>query len=102
MTLNGGGKGTVGIPLAAVLTVLGMFTGGVTTFYGTRDKAVADARAELVQAQAAMRAEYREALGHYVSREDFAAWREQNRAREDAQYYDLMAAIQRVGDRIRR
>ena len=45
-------------------------------------------------------AEYREALSHYVSREQFSQWREANAARADQQYYSMLNALQRISARL--
>ena|SRR5438132_9500710 len=95
-----GRHGTVGYSLATVLTIVGMLMGAVGSFYGTRDQAMAGARAEIAASQSAMRAEYREAITHYVSREEFAQWKEGNRARADEQYYQMLNALQRIGAKL--
>lgn len=97
-----GKNGGVGYPLATVLTIIGMITGGLATFYGTRDQALASARTEIAVSATAVRAEYREALSHYLTREQFAQWREANGARRDEQYYGLLNALQRVGAKLQR
>lgn len=99
--MAGNGKGgTVSYPLATVLTLLSMAVGAVTTFYTTRDQAMAGARAEIAASENALRAEYREALSHYITREGFAQWREGNRARSDQQYFEMLNALQRIGAKL--
>lgn len=100
MAENGGSKSAAGVPLTVGLTILGMIIGGLTGFYGARDKAIADCRAEIQTGMAQIRLERQETLSHYVSREDWAIWKESNRARADAQFYEIMTAIQRVGVRV--
>lgn len=100
MAENNGGKGTVSYPLAAVLTITGMIITGATTFYGVRDQALAMTRAEIQAAVIQSRIESREAFSHCVSREDWANWKESNRARTDQQYFEILTSIQRLGARL--
>src|SRR5437870_8061046 len=92
----------IGWTTATVVAILSMVAGGITTFYATRDQSLQQVRAEIQAAEMQLRAEQREQLSHYVSREEWAQWKEQNRARQDSQYYDLLSSIQRIGARLAR
>lgn len=101
--MAGNGKnGSMGYPLATVMALLSMAVGAVTTFYTTRDQAMAGARSEIQASALAMRAEYRDALTHYLSREEWSQWKEANGARRDEQYYSLLGALQRISARLQK
>lgn len=67
-----------------------------------RDKVMSDLKA-VVAASILSESDARRAdLSHYVTREEFAEWRREERARQDEQYLNIITSLGRVEARVGR
>lgn len=72
----------------------------VTSAYAFRDKTLDDLHNRVEKTVVQVRSERQESLKHYLTKEGFSEWRQQERIRQDAQFYRLLNAIERLSDRV--
>jgi hypothetical protein len=91
------------LPFTALLSlIVSLVTGTVASVaaaYGVRDKMLDEVHLQIVASADTLRQE-RKSL--FLTKEDFSAWREQDRVRQDRQYYNLLNAVERLNERQRR
>lgn len=95
-------KSSLPVTLAVSLLVSAI-TGtmaAVTSAYGMRDAILVRVATDIDRATAAIRQERTDQLRYYVSKESFAEWRQQERIRQDQQYFNLLNAIERLGGKL--
>jgi hypothetical protein len=88
------------LPFTALLSLfVSVITGTIasmTAAYGMRDKLLDQVHKEIVASADGLRQERRDM---FLSKEDFFSWREQDRIRQDRQYYSLLNAVERLSVR---
>lgn len=94
------------LPLTMAASLLASAIAGTIsatmTAYGFRDRALSQVNAMIDRSSQQIRKERETELKHYLTRETFQEWRQQERIRSDSQYYSLMNAIERLGAKVGR
>lgn len=89
----------------AISLIVSAITGtgaAMTSAYSLRDNLMEKLNAEVARSVQQTRQERADALRGYVSKESFADWRQQERVRQDSQYFQLLNAIERLGAKVGR
>jgi hypothetical protein len=94
------------LPLTlAVSLVVSAITGtgaAVTSAYSLRDAILSRVSSDIDRSAEKTRREWEEQLHYYLSKEAFFEWRQQERIRQDRQFYQLLNAIERLSGRLQR
>ena len=99
-------KSRLSLPLTVAISLLVSAVTGtgaaVTSAYSLRDQTMEAVEQRIEKTAGQLRHERGELLSRYLSREAFAEWRQNDRIRQDANFYRLLNAIERLSEQIKR
>lgn len=101
MSVNENTRLTLPVTLAISLlasAIVGTISATVTV-YGFRDRAIEHIYQLIDRGMQQSRNQNREDLSHYVTREQFVEWKQQERVRSDRQHLEVMQALERLNAR---